>query len=109
MMMMMSSCAPLTCELHGQRLFIYVKVKTNACLTSPPSVISAVLYGAMALGEANAFAPNYAKAKMSASHLMMLINRQPAIDNLSQEGQSPVHNAKPHTPNIIQYSSLHTC
>ncbi|KAI3361034.1 hypothetical protein L3Q82_013229, partial [Scortum barcoo] len=52
-------------------------------------VISAVLYGAMALGEANAFAPNYAKAKMSASHLMMLINRQPAIDNLSQEGEQP--------------------
>ncbi|XP_070768347.1 ATP-dependent translocase ABCB1 [Enoplosus armatus] len=52
-------------------------------------VISAVLYGAMALGEANAFAPNYAKAKMSASHLMMLINRESAIDNLSQEGESP--------------------
>ncbi|KAM9353467.1 ATP-dependent translocase ABCB1 [Symphorus nematophorus] len=52
-------------------------------------VISAVLYGAMALGEANSFAPNYAKAKLSAAHLMMLIKREPAIDNLSQEGESP--------------------
>uniref|UniRef100_A0A3Q3Q392 ATP-binding cassette, sub-family B (MDR/TAP), member 4 n=1 Tax=Monopterus albus TaxID=43700 RepID=A0A3Q3Q392_MONAL len=52
-------------------------------------VISAVLYGAMAVGEANSFAPNYAKAKLSASHLMMLINREPTIDNLSQEGESP--------------------
>uniref|UniRef100_A0A3Q3W6X8 Uncharacterized protein n=1 Tax=Mola mola TaxID=94237 RepID=A0A3Q3W6X8_MOLML len=52
-------------------------------------VISAVLYGAMAVGEANSFAPNYAKAKMSASHLMMLINKKPAIDNLSEEGLSP--------------------
>uniref|UniRef100_A0A7N6ASE6 ATP-binding cassette, sub-family B (MDR/TAP), member 4 n=1 Tax=Anabas testudineus TaxID=64144 RepID=A0A7N6ASE6_ANATE len=52
-------------------------------------VISAVLYGAMALGEANSFAPNYAKAKLSASHLMMLVNREPAIDNLSQQGESP--------------------
>ncbi|XP_028983716.1 ATP-binding cassette, sub-family B (MDR/TAP), member 4 isoform X2 [Betta splendens] len=52
-------------------------------------VISAVLYGAMALGEANSFAPNYAKAKLSASHLMMLLNREPAIDNLSQQGDSP--------------------
>ncbi|XP_044065307.1 ATP-binding cassette, sub-family B (MDR/TAP), member 4 isoform X1 [Siniperca chuatsi] len=52
-------------------------------------VFSAVLYGAMALGEANAFAPNYAKAKMSASHLIMLINKESAIDNLSQEGESP--------------------
>uniref|UniRef100_A0A8C6NXX3 ATP-binding cassette, sub-family B (MDR/TAP), member 4 n=1 Tax=Nothobranchius furzeri TaxID=105023 RepID=A0A8C6NXX3_NOTFU len=49
-------------------------------------VISAVLFGAMALGEANTFAPNYAKAKMSASHLMMLLNKKPDIDNLSQEG-----------------------
>ncbi|XP_054636998.1 ATP-dependent translocase ABCB1-like isoform X1 [Dunckerocampus dactyliophorus] len=51
-------------------------------------VISAVLYGAMALGEANSFTPNYAKAKMSAAHLMMLLNREPAIDNLSEEGES---------------------
>uniref|UniRef100_A0A665UJT8 ATP-binding cassette, sub-family B (MDR/TAP), member 4 n=1 Tax=Echeneis naucrates TaxID=173247 RepID=A0A665UJT8_ECHNA len=52
-------------------------------------VISAVLYGAMAVGEANSFAPNYAKAKMSASHLMVLMNRKPAVDNLSQEGEAP--------------------
>uniref|UniRef100_A0A4W6CH81 ATP-binding cassette, sub-family B (MDR/TAP), member 4 n=1 Tax=Lates calcarifer TaxID=8187 RepID=A0A4W6CH81_LATCA len=52
-------------------------------------VISAVLYGAMAVGEANSFAPNYAKAKMSASHLMMLLNKEPAIDNLSHEGEEP--------------------
>ncbi|KAM8735723.1 ATP-dependent translocase ABCB1 [Acanthopagrus schlegelii] len=52
-------------------------------------VISAVLYGAMALGEANSFAPNYAKAKLSAAHLMMLINSEPAIDNLSHEGETP--------------------
>uniref|UniRef100_G3P3W3 ATP-binding cassette sub-family B member 5 n=1 Tax=Gasterosteus aculeatus aculeatus TaxID=481459 RepID=G3P3W3_GASAC len=52
-------------------------------------VISAILYGAMALGEANSFAPNYAKAKISASHLMMLLNKVSAIDNLSEEGESP--------------------
>ncbi|KAJ0000403.1 hypothetical protein NQD34_012245 [Periophthalmus magnuspinnatus] len=52
-------------------------------------VISALLYGAMALGEANAFAPNYARAKVSAAHLMMLIRREPAIDNLSNEGDTP--------------------
>ncbi|KAM6910395.1 ATP-dependent translocase ABCB1 [Xenentodon cancila] len=52
-------------------------------------VISAVLFGAMAVGEANSFAPNYAKAKMSASHLIMLLNKEPAIDNLSKRGESP--------------------
>uniref|UniRef100_A0A3Q2C7V3 ATP-binding cassette, sub-family B (MDR/TAP), member 4 n=1 Tax=Cyprinodon variegatus TaxID=28743 RepID=A0A3Q2C7V3_CYPVA len=52
-------------------------------------VISAVLFGAMAVGEANSYAPNYAKAKMSASHLMMLLNKEPEIDNLSEQGESP--------------------
>eukprot|EP00066_Takifugu_rubripes_P014676 XP_011603942.1 PREDICTED: multidrug resistance protein 1-like [Takifugu rubripes] len=48
-------------------------------------VVMTMLYGAMAVGEANTYAPNFAKAKISASHLTMLINRQPAIDNLSEE------------------------
>lgn len=55
------------------------------------SVISAVIYGAMALGEANSFTPSYAKAKMSASHILMLINRVPDIDNDSEEGEKLVH------------------
>uniref|UniRef100_A0A8C5AE39 ATP-binding cassette, sub-family B (MDR/TAP), member 4 n=1 Tax=Gadus morhua TaxID=8049 RepID=A0A8C5AE39_GADMO len=58
-------------------------------LCIPPRVFSAVLYGAMAVGEANTFTPNYAKAKISASHLMMLIEREPAINNLSQGGEKP--------------------
>uniref|UniRef100_A0A096LQ07 ATP binding cassette subfamily B member 1 n=1 Tax=Poecilia formosa TaxID=48698 RepID=A0A096LQ07_POEFO len=52
-------------------------------------VISAVLFGAMAVGEANSFAPNYAKAKMSASHLLMLLSKEPEIDNLSEQGDKP--------------------
>ncbi|KAJ8291016.1 hypothetical protein GJAV_G00020440 [Gymnothorax javanicus] len=52
-------------------------------------VVSAVLYGAMAIGEANSFTPNYSKAKLSAAHLFMLINRVPAIDNHSDEGEKP--------------------
>ncbi|KAI5092339.1 ATP-binding cassette, sub-family B (MDR/TAP), member 4 isoform 1, partial [Silurus meridionalis] len=54
-------------------------------------VISAIIYGAMAMGEANSFTPNYAKAKMSASHILMLINRVPEIDNDSEEGLTPNH------------------
>lgn len=67
-------------------------------LTLHPSVISAVLYGAMAVGEANTFAPNYAKAKIAASYLMMLIRKKPAIDNLSEEGTSPVNRQGPAHP-----------
>ncbi|XP_061676124.1 ATP-dependent translocase ABCB1-like isoform X7 [Syngnathoides biaculeatus] len=51
-------------------------------------VIMAILYGSMAVGEANSFTPNYANAKISAAHIMMLLNTQPVIDNLSQEGRS---------------------
>ncbi|XP_076869033.1 ATP-dependent translocase ABCB1 isoform X1 [Brachyhypopomus gauderio] len=54
-------------------------------------VISAIMYGAMAVGEANSFTPNYAKAKMSASHVLMLINKVPDIDNDSNEGERPDH------------------
>lgn len=70
-------------------------------------MISAVLFGAMALGEANSFAPNYAKAKLSASHLLMLLNKEPAIDNMSQEGQSPVYNSNPHTSTLQSHKK--TC
>uniref|UniRef100_A0AAX7V0J4 ATP-binding cassette sub-family B member 5 n=1 Tax=Astatotilapia calliptera TaxID=8154 RepID=A0AAX7V0J4_ASTCA len=52
-------------------------------------VISAVLFGAMAVGQVNSFAPNYAKAKLSAAHIMMLLNKEPAIDNLSKDGDCP--------------------
>uniref|UniRef100_A0AAQ4S6E1 ATP-binding cassette sub-family B member 5 n=1 Tax=Gasterosteus aculeatus aculeatus TaxID=481459 RepID=A0AAQ4S6E1_GASAC len=55
--------------------WLIVTGRMDECLTFCPSVISAILYGAMALGEANSFAPNYAKAKISASHLMMLLNK----------------------------------
>ncbi|XP_019747634.1 ATP-dependent translocase ABCB1 isoform X6 [Hippocampus comes] len=51
-------------------------------------VLLAILYGSIAVGEAHSFSPNYAKAKLSAAHIMMLLSRQPAIDNLSHEGQS---------------------
>ncbi len=71
-------------------------------------MISAVLYGAIAVGEANSFTPNYAKAKMSAAHLMMLINREPAIDNLSQEGESPVQNKSPHTKHFTSNAAFNT-
>lgn len=56
-----------------------------------------MLYGAMSVGEANSYAPNYAKAKLSATFLLTLINRKPAIDNLSEENASLVHDRNPHT------------
>ncbi|XP_023591819.1 phosphatidylcholine translocator ABCB4 [Trichechus manatus latirostris] len=52
-------------------------------------VFSAMVFGAVALGHASSFAPDYAKAKLSAAHLFMLFERQPLIDSYSEEGLRP--------------------
>ncbi|XP_014320099.1 phosphatidylcholine translocator ABCB4 [Myotis lucifugus] len=52
-------------------------------------VFSAIVFGAVALGHASSFAPDYAKAKLSAAHLFMLFERQPVIDSYSEEGLRP--------------------
>ena len=48
------------------------------------------MFGAVALGHASSFAPDYAKAKLSAAHLFRLFERQPLIDSHSEEGLRPV-------------------
>ncbi|EFB22674.1 hypothetical protein PANDA_001850, partial [Ailuropoda melanoleuca] len=52
-------------------------------------VFSAIVFGAVALGHASSFAPDYAKAKLSAAHLFMLLERQPLIDSYGEEGLRP--------------------
>uniref|UniRef100_A0A8C6RUJ7 P-type phospholipid transporter n=1 Tax=Nannospalax galili TaxID=1026970 RepID=A0A8C6RUJ7_NANGA len=52
-------------------------------------VFSAIVFGAVALGHASSFAPDYAKAKLSAAHLFSLFERQPLIDSYSREGLWP--------------------
>uniref|UniRef100_A0A8C4VBV9 Phosphatidylcholine translocator ABCB4 n=1 Tax=Falco tinnunculus TaxID=100819 RepID=A0A8C4VBV9_FALTI len=52
-------------------------------------VFSAVVFGAMALGQTSSFAPDYAKAKVSAAHLFLLFERVPSIDSYSEEGEKP--------------------
>ncbi|KAJ7413607.1 hypothetical protein BTVI_42967 [Pitangus sulphuratus] len=52
-------------------------------------VFSAVVFGAMALGQTSSFAPDYAKAKISAAHLFQLFERVPSIDSYSEEGEKP--------------------
>ncbi|OXB84706.1 UNVERIFIED_CONTAM: hypothetical protein H355_001183 [Colinus virginianus] len=55
----------------------------------PYRVFSAVVFGAMALGQASSFAPDYAKAKISAAHLFVLFGRVPSIDSYSEDGEKP--------------------
>ncbi|XP_023573757.1 phosphatidylcholine translocator ABCB4 isoform X2 [Octodon degus] len=52
-------------------------------------VFSAIVFGALALGHTSSFAPDYAKAKLSAAHLFQLFERQPLVDSYSQQGLRP--------------------
>ncbi|XP_007505013.2 ATP-dependent translocase ABCB1 [Monodelphis domestica] len=52
-------------------------------------VFSAIVFGAMAVGQTSSLAPDYAKAKISAAHIIHLIEKKPLIDSYSEEGQKP--------------------
>ncbi|XP_066441351.1 ATP-dependent translocase ABCB1 [Eleutherodactylus coqui] len=54
-------------------------------------VFSAIVFGAMALGQTSSFTPDYAKAKISAAHIFNLLERQPLIDSYSTDGHKPSH------------------
>ena len=53
-------------------------------------VFMAIVFGAISVGQASAFAPNYAKAKLSANRIFHMLDRKPAIDNYSEEGEQLV-------------------
>ena len=53
-------------------------------------VLFALLFGAMAVGQASAFAPDYTKAKLSANRIFAMLDREPVIDNYSEDGQKLV-------------------
>ena len=50
----------------------------------------AVIFGAFGIGQASSFAPNYAKAKVSANRIYALLDREPDIDGYSEDGLKPV-------------------
>ena len=53
-------------------------------------VFMALVFGTMSAGQASSFAPDYGKAKLAAARVFALIDRVPAIDNLSDAGEIPV-------------------
>lgn len=66
-------------------------------------VFSAIVFSARALRQSTSFTADYAKAKMSAAHLLMLFGRIPSIDSYSEEGKKPV--SKHSVMHSIAYSS----
>ena len=53
-------------------------------------VLFALVFGALAVGQASAFTPNLAKAKISTNRIFSLLDREPLIDNYSATGQEIV-------------------
>lgn len=66
-------------------------------------VFGAIVFGAMALGQASAFAPDASKAKVSAAHIFYMINQEPKIDVYSEEGKRDV------SKNAWQGTRLYIC
>ena len=52
-------------------------------------VFSAIVFGAMSIGQASSFAPDAAKAQASAEHIFKLLDSVPSIDAYSTEGEKP--------------------
>lgn len=52
-------------------------------------VFSAIVFGAMALGQASAFAPDAAKAQASSEVIFPLLDSTPVIDAESENGEKP--------------------
>lgn len=53
-------------------------------------MFSAIVFGAMSLGEASAFAPDYSKARVGANRIFYLIDSKPLIDSSSDKGEKLV-------------------
>ena len=53
-------------------------------------VFSAIVFGAMSVGQASAFVPDYGKAKSAAGRIFFLLDIVPEIDTFSDEGEKPV-------------------
>ncbi|XP_033762473.1 LOW QUALITY PROTEIN: ATP-dependent translocase ABCB1-like [Pecten maximus] len=52
-------------------------------------VFAAIVFGAMAMGNASAFAPDASKAQVAAGHIFTLLDRVPSIDSESDDGVKP--------------------
>ena len=60
----------------------------------------AIVFGAMAAGQASHFAPDYGKGKAAATRLFMLFDSTPLIDCFSEEGDTLVSSSQLILPEV---------
>ena len=53
-------------------------------------MFGAIVFGAMGMGQASSFVPDYAKAKSAAARIFHIMDRVPEIDAFSTDGLKPV-------------------
>ena len=55
-----------------------------------------MIFGAVSIGQLFAVAPSYTKARLAANRIVAILNRIPAIDSYSAEGEKPENGDTPH-------------
>uniref|UniRef100_A0A672M1Q6 ATP-binding cassette sub-family B member 5 n=1 Tax=Sinocyclocheilus grahami TaxID=75366 RepID=A0A672M1Q6_SINGR len=53
-------------------------------------VFSVIVFAAMNIGQSSSFAPDFAKAKVAAGRILLLLEKKPNIDIYDESGQRPV-------------------
>uniref|UniRef100_H2ZPW7 Bile salt export pump n=1 Tax=Ciona savignyi TaxID=51511 RepID=H2ZPW7_CIOSA len=84
-------CKILKNSFYDLEISHVYKVLSVIYTTQIHRVLTAVIFGAMAVGQNSSFAPDYAEAKVSAKRMFALFDRTPEIDVYSDNGASPAH------------------
>ena len=68
---------------------------------------SALLCGSIGTGQFGAYAPNYARGRVSANRIFHLLDRKPLIDSYSQSGEKLVSRSSLHASAVIATTYMH--
>ncbi|GAB1600864.1 multidrug resistance protein 1A-like [Argonauta hians] len=78
--------------------------KCHMDFTELLKVFSSLIFGALALGQASAMAPDFAKVKESSARIFYLLDRVPTIDSYSDKG-----NKKDNFQSKIEFNNVEFC